>query len=195
MPTSPPYERFRGESPELSLVQDSRRVALHLINAIHTLSDEPLFGGAIDDSNAANAARAGLLLLAGGLEDAHRIVQGFDTPEAQYWHGIVHRREPDYSNAKYWFRQLGHYAVFDDLVRTVTFEDSLSQETINHILPSGKWDPFRFVDLCEESEKVGRSNLLNELLIIQQKEIDLLLHCCIQKALGASMEKLRGNSP
>ena len=188
MPTLPPYERFRREMPELSLVQDSSRVALQVISAIHTLSDEVLFGGAIDDSNVANAARAGLLLLAGGLEDAHRIVQDFDTPEARYWHGIVHRREPDPSNAKYWFRQLGHHAVFDDLVSKVTSGDLPSKRAVNHILQSGKWDPFRFVDLCDDCEKGAQSELRNELLIIQQKEIELLLTFCIHKALGASLE-------
>ena len=175
--------------PELGLVQDSSRVASPVITAIHGFSDEALLGGVIDDSNAAMAARAGLFLLAGGLDDAHRIVQDVDTLEARYWHGIVHRREPDYSNAKYWFRQLGHHAVFDDLVRTGTFEDLLSQKTINHILPSGKWDPFRFVDLCDDDEKGGGAVILNDLLIIQQKEIDLLLHFCIQKALGPSVTK------
>ena len=195
MPTLPPYERLRHEVPELTLVQDSSRVAPHVINPIHTLSDEALFCGVINDANAAKAARAGLLLLAGGLEAAHRIVQDFDTPEARYWHGIVHRREPDYSNAKYWFRQLGHHAVFDDLARAVTLEDSLSQKTNSRILQSGKWDPFRFVDLCDNCEKGGQTDLLDELLIIQQKEIDLLLNFCIQKTLGGSKEKMRDPSP
>ena len=193
MPTLPPYERLRREVPELSLVQDSSRVAPQVIHAIHALSDEALFGGAIDDSNAAKAARAGLLLSAGGLEDAHRIVQDFDTPEAQYWHGIVHRREPDPSNAKYWFRKLGHHAVFDDLARTLMFEDSLSKKTVDQILQSGKWDPFRFVVLCEGGEKGGPSELLNQLLIIQRKEIDLLLQFCIQKARSVSLEKMEEN--
>ena len=191
MPTLTPYERFRREVPELTLVQDSSRVASQIIKAIQGLSDEALFGGAIDDSNAAKAARAGLLLLAGGLEDAHRIVQDFDTPEARYWHGIVHRREPDPSNAKYWFRQLGHHAVFSDLARTVTLEDSLKKKTINHILQSGRWDPFRFVDLCDDCEKGRGADLLNDFLMIQKKEIDLLLQFCIQKALGASMTIVR----
>ena len=193
MPTLTPYERLRREVPELGLVQDSSRVALQVISAIHTLSDEALFGGDIDDSNAAKAARAGLLLSAGGLEDAHRIVQDFDTPEARYWHGIVHRREPDPSNAKYWFRQLAHHPVFDDLARKVMSENLPRKRAVNHILQSGRWDPFRFVDLCDDCVKGVQSELLNELLIIQHKEVDLLLKFCIHKALGASLEKMKEN--
>ena len=132
--------------------------------------------------------------LAGGLEDAHRIVQDFDTPEARYWHGIVHRREPDYSNAKYWFRQLGHHAVFDDLRETATLKDSLSQKTIEYILPSGKWDPFRFVDLCDDCQKGGQSELLTELLIIQQKEIDLTFTILYSEGPWRFHEKMRDPS-
>ncbi len=40
---------------------------------------------------------------AGRLDEAHAIVQGDPSPEAAYLHGIVHRREEDFSNARYWF--------------------------------------------------------------------------------------------
>lgn len=49
--------------------------------------------------------RAAVLLRLGRLEEAHQLVQSIEGPVAAYWHGIMHRLEGDYWNAKYWFRQ------------------------------------------------------------------------------------------
>src|SRR5262245_28801149 len=34
------------------------------------------------------------------LDESHAISQHVDTPSGSFWHGILHRREGDYSNAK-----------------------------------------------------------------------------------------------
>ena len=47
------------------------------------------------------------------LDESHEISQGIDTPSGSFWHGILHRREGDYSNAKYWFRHVGQHEVFE----------------------------------------------------------------------------------
>jgi hypothetical protein len=62
------------------------------------------------DSDLTNRAHAGclrslLLLQAGEFERSHSIVQQMTGSEAAYIHGMIHRAEGDYSNAKYWFRQ------------------------------------------------------------------------------------------
>jgi hypothetical protein len=42
----------------------------------------------------------------GDIETPHSVVQHLEgTPEADFWHGIIHRLEGDSSNAKYWFRR------------------------------------------------------------------------------------------
>src|SRR5687767_13390080 len=55
----------------------------------------------------AQACFAGLWLYFDFLDESHAISQDLDTAEGSYWHGILHRREPDYPNAKYWFRRVG----------------------------------------------------------------------------------------
>ncbi len=53
------------------------------------------------------ALKSLLLLQAGALEKAHAIVQSMTTLEAAYVHGIIHRVEGDFGNARYWFHRAG----------------------------------------------------------------------------------------
>lgn len=59
------------------------------------------------------ACLSGLWLLAGDLERSHNHSQSLSTPEGSFWHGIMHRREGDFMNAKYWFRRVGNHPVID----------------------------------------------------------------------------------
>ena len=59
--------------------------------------------------------RSSLFLLAGDLERSHRISQDIEDADGSFLHGIMHRREGDYSNAKYWFRRVGDHPVIDRL--------------------------------------------------------------------------------
>ena len=61
------------------------------------------------------ACMAGLWLRHDFLDESHRISQDLENPSGSYWHGIMHRRELDFSNAKYWFRRVGMHRVFEPL--------------------------------------------------------------------------------
>lgn len=54
---------------------------------------------------------SGLWLLAGDLDRSHTISQNDSSQEGSFWHGIMHRREGDYSNAAYWFNRVGSHPV------------------------------------------------------------------------------------
>ena len=59
--------------------------------------------------------RAGLFLHLGCWKEAHEVAQDIDTQDGSYWHAIVHRLEPDASNAAYWFRRVGSHPTFPAL--------------------------------------------------------------------------------
>jgi len=48
---------------------------------------------------------AGLHILADDLDRAHTLCQDVPGPLGSAWHAIVHRREPDFWNANYWWRR------------------------------------------------------------------------------------------
>ena len=61
------------------------------------------------------AVKAALWLYVDELEKAHELAQDLHTETGSFLHGIVHRREGDFWNSKYWFKQAGHHAVIDQV--------------------------------------------------------------------------------
>ena len=123
---------------------------------LQALTDAALFAGRqVVDENMAACCRAALWLRHDFLDESHRISQDIETTTGSYWHGIMHRREPDYPNAKYWFRRVGQHAVFPELcvvARDVAAELQAAGSAA-YLLQQSAWDAFRFVDLCEAASR------------------------------------------
>lgn len=104
------------------------------------------------DDNGARACLAGIWLRYDFLEESHAISQDVETPTGSYWHGIMHRREPDYGNAKYWFRRVGKHPVFARLWPAAHAQAAATPgPEAQELLQWGGWNPYRFVDLCQRA--------------------------------------------
>jgi hypothetical protein len=140
------------------------------------LSVERAFAHArVSDRQMAECCLAGLWLYHDYIDESHKISQDIDTPSGSYWHGILHRREPDPSNAAYWFRRVGRHPVFAPLAEAA---QALAGSEVK--VPS-PWDAFWFIDFCEArrtgkepGEKIARD--------IQMQEWELLFDYCYREA-------------
>jgi hypothetical protein len=120
--------------------------------------------------------QAAVLLWHDHLEVAHGIVQDSESADGSYLHAILHRREPDYSNAKYWFRRVGEHRCFRELAARVGagLVSGNGSTLESRLLPGGRWDAIQFVDLCEAAAHGcgGDGQLLRK---IQQAEFEVLI--------------------
>ena len=136
--------------------------------ALEVASLEALFAHAsVADEAMARCCLSGLWLLHDFLDESHTISQGISTPSGSFWHGIMHRREGDFSNAKYWFRKVGEHPVYE-LLAAATDEDF--------------WDPFDFVDACQQAIRSGGAEA-DEYRELQQLEWELLFDHCYAGAV------------
>ncbi len=123
--------------------------------------------GAIEDRDFAKCVQSGLYLYFSALDESHKISQGIGSASGSYWHGIMHRQEGDWSNAKYWFRRVGAHPVFAELAAAT----------------GAGWDPYAFVDRCSAA---AAGNLAAAGLIdLQMQEWRLLMRFCYRNAIGS----------
>ena len=107
----------------------------------------------------------GLWLRCDFLTESHEISQELHSHEGSFWHAVMHRREPDAFNSKYWWRLVGPHPVLDQLVEQAP------------ALGYKYTSPHNFVDFCERVR--DRSNDDENLAVrVQQLEWELLFEWC-----------------
>jgi hypothetical protein len=136
------------------------------------------------DLQMARAALAGLWLRFDFLSESHSISQEINGATGSFWHGIMHRREPDFSNARYWFRRVATHPVYEHLaVAAHDLADAArAGRKADFLLEQANWDAIDFVDLCEKADDSRELETLCE--DIQEREWELLFDYSYRSAAG-----------
>jgi hypothetical protein len=131
---------------------------------------------ALRGANVSDAAlRAGLYVHCGCWDLAHELADSVHNPNGYFWHGIVHRLEPDAANSAYWFGMTGVHPVFS----------SLAAEAAAVGYATGtQWDPFAFIDFCESARQKPGSAEEKLAELVQLIEWQLLFDHCARSQNG-----------
>ena len=144
---------------------------------------ESFFSERMTPQQARPLLRSAALLWHDHLDASHTISQGIETRDGSWLHGIMHRREPDYGNAKYWFRRVAPHDAFPELAECVTaLLQNDAAELSHRLIANGEWKPFAFIDECEQAERTNDAPLSSMLRKIQAVEFDVLVQHIFQSA-------------
>jgi hypothetical protein len=120
-------EQFLGKLQTPRVSWSHPEIQHELVEELNNVSDLVL---ANSRGPRVDCVRSLLLLQAGDFERSHSIVQAMSGSDSAYIHGMIHRVEGDFWNAKYWFRRSKKHPAFLDT----------------------SIDPFRITDLVEEAK-------------------------------------------
>jgi hypothetical protein len=152
----------------------------------------------INENEHTRAIGAGLYLWNENLEPSHVISQEITSPTGSYWHGLIHRMEGDFSNAKYWFTDARHHPISTQLVtglrgylsgqQLAELDNETLRSKLEVLVASPVWNPAVFVDAVElQLMHVQDSRADEWLRQIQYLEMKLLLNYCYEQSYGGSL--------
>ena len=104
------------------------------------------------------------------LNESHNFSQDISSTDGSFLHGIMHRREPDYSNAKYWFNRVGSHPAYPEILKRVT---PLVAGTSLENLAVTEWDSAAMVDAVSGTRSGSDEYTL--LQQVQRAEFEVLL--------------------
>ena len=134
-----------------------------------------------DQSVAWECVVSGLLQMNDHLDRSHEYSQSIEGQgqhvTGDYWHGIMHRREPDFGNSGYWFRRVGHHPVFDELVAIAPqiLARHPERPEASGVVTGGHWSPMAMIDLCQAAVTTRDPKLTAIAEDLQWAEMLLLL--------------------
>ena len=153
----------------------------------------PLFPTQVWDANFASqihqsrqldfSVRAGLLLWNDDFDAPHTFSQGIHSSTGSFRHAIMHRREGDAGNSKYWWHRTGAHPAFDAIQQAAlaVLQDETNasaQAFAEQIRKAKTWLPEKFVDACVAAERSGETWPLR----VQVAEMETLLNWCMENA-------------
>ena len=152
---------------------------------LSNLRPESLLARPARNPGDAGALLAGLWLWHDWLDESHTLSQSIHNETGSFWHAIMHRREGDFSNAKYWYARCRHHPALGEIaaagrapVSTAGGHGELER------LVRDEWDASSFVDIVQAVHDKPSDPLHPIAVALQQAEWKALFAHCVRKAAG-----------
>jgi hypothetical protein len=178
--------RLSPQSAYMSLVPLAEGAA-EARTLLASLKPESVLSQFVANRDAGAAMIAGLWLWHDFLGESHAISQGLEDPTGSFWHAIMHRREGDFSNSKYWIHRVGQHPVYkelavkaDDAIRPFPADKSIFK------LTNDGWNASAFVDLVQQVHQAPSDPRHALAVTLQQLEWRLLFDHCTRVAAGGT---------
>ena len=149
------------------------------------LAPSQLLSAPVGRPENAAAMMAGLWLWHDWLDESHVISQALGSATGSFWHAIMHRREGDFSNSKYWYARTAGHPIYTALAaHALTVINPLpADKQLLRVVREG-WDADAFVDLVERVSGRDGEPRLRTVQALQQMEWRLLFEHCAREAGG-----------
>jgi hypothetical protein len=186
-PLSPAARHLLKLNPDAyaSLVMrgDGLMEARDLLETIR--SPQLLASGTVKSSADGEAMLAGLWLWHDWLDESHVISQGLHGATGSFWHAIMHRREGDFSNAKYWYARCADHPILPSLnaQASAILNPLAADKSILRLIAHG-WNPNAFVDLVEQLHDRSTDPRHRIAVALQRLEWRVLFEHCSRAAAG-----------
>ena len=171
-------DRLLSQEDLLKILIPADPLDRELVRSLRETGDAVLAGEKIlADPTMFALVRGGLFYALDSLPDAHAIFQESNDDTGAYWHGMLHRREGDFDNSRYWFRRAGAQPFFSEAHRNAATHSADMARQSN-------WDPYLFTGQCEQA-RFGADELVGEMAALQRVEFDAIFdYCWRQSELG-----------
>jgi hypothetical protein len=144
-----------------------------------------LVAGKLARPDEAKAMLAGLWLYFDWLDESHRISQSLESPTGSFWHAMMHRREGDFSNGKYWYaRATGHPSMQTLAAQASAMLNQMpADKSLLRLIANG-WNASAYVDLVESVHRRPDDPRHAVAVALQRVEWQTLFDHCTRQAVA-----------
>jgi hypothetical protein len=133
----------------------------------------------------AAAMMSGLWLYFDWLDQSHHLSQSLENPTGSFWHAIMHRREGDFPNSKYWYARCTTHPTMQTLAANAPrmINEMPADKSLLRVISTG-WNPNALVDLIAEMHQKPDDPRRAAAVALQKLEWQLLFEHCTRAAVG-----------
>jgi hypothetical protein len=154
---------------------------------LHTLTPADLLEKPMVNADAAAGLLSGLWLWHDYLDESHTISQQLENADGSYWHAIMHRREGDFGNAKYWYARCRDHVVGNSIAANAgpIIARSPADKALLRLTHNG-WQPAAFVDFVQSVHESPSDPRYEVAVALQQLEWRMMFDYCTRLAAGGN---------